>query len=119
MHGLELSSVEMGWEGFQRLENWQVAEGWRGPGLISSSKGVVDEASQGEDNVVEMEKEVMGPPQREISNGLATPFLGRREGDTGASRGSFPTLCSVLGSPCGGLHPSPPSTLLCDQSCSH
>lgn len=77
------------------------------------SKGVVGEASQSEDNVVEMEKEVMGPLQREISNGLATPFLGRREGGTGVSRGSFSTLSLVLGSPCGGLHPSPPTPRCC------
>lgn len=28
------------------VENWQVAERWRGAGLTSSSKGVVGEASQ-------------------------------------------------------------------------
>lgn len=60
-------------------ENWQVGEGWRGAGLISSSEGVVGEASQREGDVVEREKEVVGPPQLEISNGLATLFLGRRE----------------------------------------
>lgn len=59
------------------VEKWQVGEGWRGAGLISSSKGVVGEVSQSEDDVVEME--VVGPPHLEISNGLATPFFGRRE----------------------------------------
>lgn len=108
---MDWSSVQWRWAGRgfkgcipQGLDGG-LAEGWRGAGLIPSSKG---EASQSEDNVVEMGKEVMGPPQHEIANGLATPFLGRREGDTGVSRGPFSTLCSVLGSPCGGLHPSPP-----------
>ena len=102
----------MEWEGFQGLpvllkvwvENWQVGEGWRGASLICSSKGDLGEASQSEDNVVEMEKEVMGPPQLGISNGLAIPFLGRRGSQLcwgrvlgcGVSWGSFSTISLVL-----------------------
>lgn len=36
------------------VENWQVGEGLRGASLICSSKGDLGEASQTEDDVVEM-----------------------------------------------------------------
>lgn len=62
------------------------------------------EASQSEDNVVEMEKEVVGPPRLEILNSLSVPFFswegrqlawGRVLG-CGGSRGSFFTDSLVL-----------------------
>ena len=97
----------MEWKGFQGLpvllrvwmENWQVGERQRGARLICSSKGELGEASQSVDNVMEMEEEVMGPPQLEISNGLAVPFLGRTVGLVqGAGLGGllFHLLGSVL-----------------------
>ncbi|RLV88982.1 hypothetical protein DV515_00015112 [Chloebia gouldiae] len=112
VHGSELGSMEMDWEGFQGLhssgENWQVTEGWRGARLISSSKGVVGKAFRSEDDVVEMEKEVMGPPQREIPNGS---FLGRRE--TQESSGApFPPSPRCWDPRVGVCAPLPPHTLL-------
>lgn len=86
------------------VENWQVGEGQKGASPICSSKGDLGEASQSKDNVVEMKKRVMGPPRLEISNGLAIPFLGRRERQLGwvsllgcgVSWGSFSPTSSVL-----------------------
>lgn len=118
----------MGWEGFQGLpvllkvwvENWQVGEGQKGASLICSSKGDLGEASQSEDNVVEMEKGVMGPARLEISNGLAIPFLGRRERQSGWAAGSpgapFPPPPRCCDHAEGVCTPVPLHTLAWDRS---